>query len=42
MISSYRQHKIANEMQKLEKDLREKEIQRMQEKRKIKERSLEL
>jgi len=29
-------------MQKLEKDLREKEIQRMQEKRKIKERSLEL
>jgi hypothetical protein len=42
MISSYRQLKIANEMQKLEKDLREKEIQRMQEKRKIKERSLEL
>jgi len=42
MISSYRQHKIANEMQKLEKDLREKEIQRMQDKRKIKERSLEL
>lgn len=42
MISSFRQHKIANEMQKLEKDLREKEIQRMQEKRKIKERSLEL
>lgn len=42
MISSYRQHKIANEMEKLEKDLREKEIKRMQEKRKIKERSLEL